>query len=164
MANAQEFQIIESFEKLLQLRKSQKDISLEKRVLWLIYLKEQKFKTRVELCSYLGITPRTQQRWTKDYINNGINGLLSNIPKQKKSKIITPAIHNGLSQRLNSSDNGFLGYWDAQQWVATQYGVEVKYHWLRQYIIKNFKAKLKRPRKSHYKKDDQAVDAFLKTP
>ena len=164
MANPQEFQIIESFEKLLQLRKSQKNISLEKRVLWLIYLKEQKFKTRVELCSYLGIDPRTQQRWTKDYINNGINVFLSNIPKKKKSKIITPAIHIGLSQRLNSSDNGFLGYWDAQQWVAAQYGVEVKYHWLRQYIIKNFKAKLKSPRKSHYKKDDQSVDAFLKTP
>ena len=41
--------------------------------------------------------------------------------------------------------------------------VAVKYHWLSAYMIKCFKTKLKSPRKSHYKKDDQAVKAFLKT-
>jgi len=30
-------------------------------------------------------------------------------------------------------------------------------------MIKHFKTKLKSPRKSHYKKDQQAVNAFLKT-
>lgn len=89
---------------------------------------------------------------------------LSDLPKNKKSKIITPEIHKGLEERLNSSEKGFLGYWEAQQWVSNQHGVQVKYHWLRQYLIKHFKTKLKSPRKSHYKKDYQAVDAFLKTP
>lgn len=164
MAKPQEFKIIESRDVLKNLRRSQKSIRLEKRVLWLIYIQENKFKTRRELCAYLDITPRTQERWTKKYVNNGIESLLSDIPKNKKSKIITPEIHNGLAERLNSSDSGFLGYWDAQQWVQQQYNIEVKYHWLRKYLIKHFKTKLKSPRKSHYKKDDQAVDAFLKTP
>ncbi|MCL5126869.1 hypothetical protein [Algibacter sp. L4_22] len=91
-----------------------------------------------------------------------MQGLLTDKPK-KKSKIITKEIHDGLSKRLNSNAHGFLGYWDAQQWVLSQYNVDVKYHLLRQYLIKHFKTKLKSPRKSHYKKDDQAVNTFLKT-
>lgn len=164
MAKAQEFIITESREQLKIIRKKQTSFKIEKRVVWLMYIQEGKFKTRRELCDYLDINPRTQERWTKQYINDGIEVLLSDLPKNRKSKIITPEIHEGLSQRVNSSDKGFLGYWDAQQWVETQYGVQVKYHWLRQYMIKHFKTKLKSPRKSHYKKDDQAVDTFLKTP
>ncbi|MFB9057528.1 hypothetical protein ACFFU9_12330 [Mariniflexile ostreae] len=77
---------------------------------FLIYLKENKFKTRHELCDYLGIDPRTQQRWTKQYLENGISFLLTDLPRNKKSKIITPEIHKELEKRLNSSDRG--GGWD----------------------------------------------------
>ena len=163
MAKPQEFAIKESVAELVSLRKKQPNFRFEKRIIWLIELQGKKFKTRKKLCEYLSISTRTQERWTKEYITNGIQGLLSDQPKNKKSKIITEQIHNGLSARVNSSDNGFLGYWDAQQWVCSEYKVEVKYHLLRQYLIKHFKTKLKSPRKSHYKKDDQAVNAFLKT-
>lgn len=163
MAKPQEFQIKENKDVLKKLRREQTNIRFEKRVLWLLYIQDNKFKTRKELCEYLDISPRTQERWTKQYVNNGIEALLSDLPKNKKSKIITAEIHKGLEERLNASDKGFLGYWDAQQWVISQYGVQVKYHWIRQYLIKHFKTKLKSPRKSHYKKDDQAIDAFLKT-
>jgi hypothetical protein len=37
--------------------------------------------------------------------------MLSDKPKNKKSKIITPEIHLGLSQRVNDPTNTFLGYW-----------------------------------------------------
>lgn len=65
MAKPQEFTIEESLIELKKLRKAQKSFKLEKRVLWLIYLKENKFKTRNELCEHLDIDPRTQQRWSK---------------------------------------------------------------------------------------------------
>ena len=68
-----------------------------------------------------------------------------------------------LNRDVNSSDNPFLGYWEAQQWVVEQYGVEVKYQRIREYLIHHFKTKLKVPRKSHYKKDNEAEKAFLKT-
>ena len=164
MAKPQEFTITQSVEELKALRKVQTNIMHEKRVIFLIYLKENKFKTRHELCDYLGIDPRTQQRWTKQYLENGISFLLTDLPKNKKSKIITPEIHKELEKRLNSSDQGFLGYWDAQAWVNNEFGIDIQYHWLRKYLIKHFKAKLKSPRKSHYKKDEEAEKAFLKTP
>ncbi len=81
----------------------------------------------------------------------------------KSLKLLPLEIHQGLSEKLKDAKHSLRGYWDAQQWVLSHYGVEVKYHWLRAYMIKHFKTKLKSPRQSHYKKDDQAVKAFLKT-
>lgn len=133
-------------------------------MIWLESILSKRFKTRKELAEYLNINPRTQERWVLQYINHGIDGLLSDAPKNLRSRIITPEIHKGLEARVNSQTNPFLGYWDAQEWVFQECGVEVKYHLIRHYLIQHFKVKLKSPRKSHYKKDEHAEKAFLKTP
>jgi len=52
----------------------------------------------------------------------------------------------------------------AQQWVRDNFGLEIKNNTLRTYLILHFKTKIKAPRKSHYKKDDQTIEAFLKLP
>lgn len=65
----------------------------------------------------------------------------------KQSKIITLAIHKDLEQKVNDPHNPFLGCWDAQNWVKEEYGIDVKYHRIRQYLIKHFKTKLKTSRK-----------------
>ena len=127
-------------------------------------IKKERFKTRQELADFLDISSKSQERWIKKYIISGIEGLLSDLPKNLKSRIITSEIHEALSKRVNSSDNPFLGYWDALSWVKSEYNIDVKYHLLRHYLIKNFKTKLKSPRKSHYAKDDEAIKSFLKTP
>jgi len=90
--------------------------------------------------------------------------MLLDKPKNKRSKIITTEIHQGLEQRAKDPQNPFRGYWDAQNWVKREYGVEIKYQRIREYLIKHFKTKTKSPRKSHIKKDKQAEEAFLKTP
>lgn len=164
MSTARKFPIKESPSELLSLRKKQTQYRVEKRIIWLLELQKDKFKTREALAIYLDINLRTQERWILRYISGGIDELLTDKPKNISSRIITPEIHQGLSERVNSSDNPFLGYWDAVQWVQNQYNVDVQYHNLRRYLIQHFKTKLKSPRKSHYKKDDKAVDAFLKTP
>lgn len=64
-------------------------------------------------------------------------------PKIIKSRIITSEIHQGLKESVNSSMTPFLGYWEAKSWVYEQYGVDVKYHLLRHYLIQHFKTKLK---------------------
>lgn len=163
MSNPRIFPIKESVSELKVLRKSQTNYQFEKRLIWLIELKQKRFKTRKGLAEYLDIHLRTQERWIEKYVHFGIEGLLSDKPKNLKSRIITAQIHQGLSNRVHSSNNPFLGYWDAVDWVRSEYGVEVKYHLLRHYLIQHFKTKLKSPRKSHYAKDDQAIEAFLKT-
>ena len=81
-----------------------------------------------------------------------MQGLITDAPNFKKSKIITNEIHQGLSKRVNSSENPFLGYWDAKDWVLSEYGVKITYHWIREYLIKHFKTKLKSPKNLIIKK------------
>ena len=80
-----------------------------------------------------------------------------------KASIISKEIHKKLSDKLNDSADPLKGYWEAQQWVRDNFGLEIKYNTLRTYLIRHFKTKIKAPRKSHYKKDDQAIEAFFKT-
>jgi len=164
MGKSSKLIVLESDQELVKLKRLQTDLKSEKRIECLRLLKSKRFPTQEETAHYLGISRQTIVRWITAYNQGGIQGLLPQKTRDKKSKIITSEIHQGLANRVNSSDTPFLGYWDATDWVNAEYGVSIKYHWLRKYLIKHFKTKLKSPRKSHYKKDDQAIDAFLKTP
>jgi len=155
--------ITESVLELKRLLAKQKTLTGEKRLKSLLAIKSSKYETRQGVADYLGIHIRTLERWISNYKAGGINQMLIDKPKNKTSKIITSAIHNGLSERVNDPHNPFLGYWDAQNWVKQEYGVDVKYQRIREYLIQHFKTKPKTPRKSHYKKDDKAEKAFLKT-
>ena len=156
--------IKESDSELKKLLLKQKTLKGEKRLKSLLAIKSGKFETRQELADFLGIHIRTLERWLVNYNAGGVEMMLTDKPKNKSSKIITPQIHNGLSQRVHDPNNPFLGYWDAQNWVEQEYGVVVKYQRIREYLIQHFKTEPKTPRKSHYKKDVEAEKAFLKTP
>lgn len=155
--------ITESILELKELQKSQLNIKSEKRILCLILIKQKKFKTQSELADYLGVCRQTLVGWLTKYRKSGVSSIVIKPTRNKKSKIITAEIHQGLEKKLADFNNPLRGYWDVVDWVLEQYDVEVKYHWLRQYLIKHFKTKLKSPRKSHYKKDQESVDSFLKT-
>ena len=163
MAKRTEILIKESLEVLKNLRRKEKVIYKHKRLTWLLLLKNNPDLPRHKSSEKSGISLRTQERWIERYNLSGVSGLLTDAPNTKKSKIITKEIHEGLAKRVNSSENPFLGYWDAKDWVLSEYGVEITYHWIRMYLIKHFKTKLKTPRKSHYNKDEKAIEAFLKT-
>jgi len=163
MGKKKELLVKESYTELKSLRKKQTSLAMEKRVIWLIQFKTKKKLPRKNTASKVNISLRTQERWIKEYMNKGIEGFLTSNKNNHKSKIFTKEIHLALKNRLNSSESPLLGYWDAVKWMKEEFGVEIKYHWLRKYLISHFKTKLKSPRKSHYKKDDQAIEAFLKT-
>jgi len=155
--------IQESLSDLKKLKAKQSSLQGQKRILALIYIKSGKFDTRKNLADGLGVHIRTLERWLNDYKENGVSKMVTNKPRVKPSKIITRVIHEGLAKRVKDPSNPFLGYWEAQQWVREEYDTEITYHWLRAYMIKHFGTKVKRPRKVHVKKDEQAGDAFLKT-
>lgn len=48
-------------------------------------------------------------------------------------------------------------------WIENEFKKQIKYNTLLKYSIKNFGSKVKVARKSHIKKDEDAVDAFKKT-
>ena len=143
--------------------KQQNTLIGEKRLKCLIYLKENKFGTQKALANYLGIHQRTLERWLNKYSEFGLEAMIRNEPKPKRSKYITEEIHKALEARVTNGKTPFLGYWDAKNWVLIEFGVDVHYQALRRHLIKHFGTKIKSPRKSHYKKDGQATEAFLKT-
>ena len=156
--------IKESVSELKNLLGKQTTLKGEKRLKSLLSIKTGKFETRQQVADNVSVHIRTLERWLSNYKEGGIDQMLTDKPKNKTSKIITTEIHKGLSKRVNDPHNPFLGYWDAQEWVKQEFGIDVKYQRIREYLIQHFKTKLKTPRKSHYKKDDQAEKAFLKTP
>lgn len=158
-----EIYIKEDIDYLKTLQKREPNHRLKVRLQSLILTKEKKFKRRVDLAHHLLIGIASLDRWTKVYNESGLEAMLTISNGGKRRCSVPQNIHNGLEKKVYDSTNPFLGYWDAILWVKETYGIELKYNTLRTYLIRNFKTKLKEPRKSHYKKDQQAIEAFKKT-
>lgn len=153
----------EGLKDLKKLRSKVKTAKIQKRVECLIIFKSHPLKTKQAVADHLLVKRKTIHSWLALYKDGGIQGLLDTGSRNKKSKTISAEIHKGLEAKLQDDKDALLGYWQVQLWVKQTYGVDISYHWLRKYVIKYFKCKLKQPRKSHYKKDDEAATAFLKT-
>jgi len=155
--------IEESLSTLKTLRKKEKNQKKKLRLLSLILTKENRFSRRVDLAEYLGVNIDTLNTWTKKYKEHGLTGLLSINSGGKRRESIPQSIHKEIECKLNDSNHPLQGYTDAVSWVKQEFGYEIKYHTLRAFMIRNFGSKLKIPRKSHYKKDEVAIDTFKKT-
>jgi transposase len=158
-----DIKIKEGLKELKALRKREKNHRKKTRIQSLILTKEKKFKRRADLATHLGIGIASLNRWTKVYKESGLTTMLEISSGGLRKHSTIEVIHNELKDKLNDSSAPLLGYWDAVLWVKDNFGLEVKYNTLRTYLIRNFGTKLKSPRKSHYKKDEQAIEAFKKT-
>ena len=163
MAIKRVFEIKESVDSLKKLKRSTQAFHLLKRIEMLVCLKTERYATRELLANHLSISTRSLERWIGKYMTKGLSGLLSYQSNTRRSNLITPQIHAALKERLESSTQPFIGYWDAHRWVCETYHISIGYHWLRVYMIKYFGSKLKVGRKSHYRKDEQEAASFLKT-
>ncbi len=105
----------------------------------------------------------TLKRWYKNYRQHSLEAFLKVNPTGVKKSVISKQIHDALEEKLHNSSDPLLGYWDAVIWIESKFNYTINYQTIRNYMIKHFKTKLKTPRKSRYKKDDQAIEAFLKT-
>ena len=164
MPQQAEINIKEGLEYLKSLRKKETNHRLKTRIQSLILTKERKFKRRVDLANHLGIGIASLDRWTKVYKESGLDAMLIISNGGVRRNSVPEEVHKGLEEKVYDSENPFLGYWDIKEWVKEKYNLDLKYNTLRTYMIRNFKTKLKAPRKSHYKKDEQAIQAFKKTP
>ena len=155
--------IRQSEEELLYLLKNQRCHKNHQKLNCLLHLKRGTFSKLDDLAISQSISSSTLDKWIKRYKEESLESFLAPIKGKRSSKLITPDIHQGLQERLSSEDNPFLGYWDAQVWVAQTYGVEIEYQWLWKYMTTKLNAKFKIPRRSNVKKDKDAEKAFLKT-
>ncbi len=155
--------IKESLEELKLLYKKTRNYKSKLRIKSLILTKNNKFKTRVELSKYLGIGLRTLFDWTKKYQTEGIEVMMNSRSGGKHHLVVSSEIKKSLTEKLNNSKEPLQGYNDAVVWIKSKHNIDINYHTLRSFMIVNFGTKLKQPRKSHYKKDEQAFETFKKT-
>ena len=162
MGIRKQLDVKESLDELYSLKKKVKNHRLKVRVLFLILEKENKFKIREELAKYLDVNDSTLLRWGISYNKKGISDFIKISIGGNKKSIIPANVHDGLKLKTHDSNTPLRGYWDAVNWVKEEYSFDIKYNTLRTYMIRNFSTKLKVPRKSHYKKDEQAIEVFKK--
>lgn len=163
MSYKSRIKVKEDLEFLKKSYSKQKDSRIKLRIRSLILLFEFPDKKQEDIASHLCIGHSTLKRWYKTYREDGFLSFISINTGGNKKSIIPEKVHSGIEEKLNDSSNPLLGYWDATLWVQSNFGIDIKYHTLRKYMIKHFKCKLKMPRKSHYQKDEQAIEAFFKT-
>jgi len=154
--------ISESLEELKRLY-HRHPVHLHSRIKMLYLIKSGVTDSTKGLCNHLLIGSRAIQRWKNDYLLGGIDKLLHYEKGIHKSNgIITPAISAAIKEQLSSPTSAFTSYIDLQQWLQEHHLPTVSYRVVHQHATVKLKASLKVARKSHIKKDLEAVDNFKK--
>ena len=163
MGMTSKLEIEESITTLENAFKSSKNFKVRQRIQSLMLLKQQRFKRQVDLAEFIGVGHSTLKSWIKQYREFGFESLTTLESGGNYKGVISESLHKALEAKVNDSENPLLGYWHAVDWVRDNFGQTIKYQTLRAYLIRHFKTKKKHPRKSHYKKDEQALEVFKKT-
>jgi transposase len=162
MGKQKRIDIKETAKELDLLYRKTKNFKIKRRIKSLILTKSNKFKTREQLAKYLGIDVKTLYVWTKTYQDEGLTAMLIMSGGGKRREKVPDTIKSALEEKLNNSTSPLQGYTDAVEWVRNNFDININYHTLRSFMIVNFGTKLKQPRKSHYKKDEKALENFKK--
>jgi transposase len=115
------------------------------------------------LAEQIGVNHNSIQSWRTMYAQGGLSRLCSHNKKGFRPSVFTKEEHNLIEDKLNDPKNGLRGYTELLEWIERQFSKEIKYNTMLKYCMRNFGSSVKVARKSHVKKDGQAVDAFKKT-
>jgi transposase len=163
MANALSITVKESLKELkILLKKSAPHHSSKIRML--IEIKKSDIAlSKYDLADKVGVNQNSIQTWRTKYKNEGINGLLKDGRIGFKPSIINAVAHKKIELKLNAPEAAFTSYKQLHKWVEKHLIEGINYNSLRHYVKRHFGAKLKVPRKSHIRKDKEAVATFKKS-
>lgn len=156
--------IKESIKELRSLQR--KSIPLiAKRIAILIVLKKHQTTgiSKRAVSELTGINHNTVLKWRNIYEKEGIDAFLHHERIGFKPSLITQEEHQKLEILLHNPENGIRGYRELLDWVQREFNKDIKYITLLKYVQRNFNTKIKVARKSHIKKDKEAVETFKKT-
>lgn len=131
------------------------------RIQMLYWLKTGQVSTRKELVKLTGHHEATITRWLNLYRQGGIKQLLEIKKAPGKSALISGKPLEALKENL-SEPTGFRSYGEVKDWLEENYGVKAAYQTVHKTVKYKLGGKLKTPRPSHLKKDEQAEEHFKK--
>ena len=97
------------------------------------------------------------------YIEGGIELLMSHFNVGYKPSQINEEQEQAIKKQLNDPHNGMVGFIELLDWFNKTFQRDINYKTFHGFVVRKFKAKIKVARKTHIKKNEQAVDAFKKT-
>ena len=151
-------------ETLSELRSYQKRYSSRYKPLqMLILIKEQGSVSKYTLAKLLGASPGSITTWRTAYIEKGIESIIAENRGGYKSARISVAAEKELSRRLHSPKEGFRSFIEIQQWLLTEFQIDMHYHAVNKYVRRKYGGRLKVSRKSHVQKSP-ADEAVFKKP
>ncbi len=153
-------------EELTELKKILKKVKpiFIPRVRMLIEIKKsdnQAISKRV-LAEIIDVNHNSIQTWRKLYETGGIELLCSHKKSGFRPSVIKKEEHQKIEEKLNDPFNGLNGYKELLEWIEKEFNKNLKYNTLLKYCRRNFGSKVKVARKSHVKKDKNAVENFKK--
>ncbi len=111
----------------------------------------------------IGVNHNSVQTWRSLYIKGGIKMLMSHSNIGYKPSKINTEQEEALRKKLEDPFNGIVGFIELLDWFNTTFDTTINYKTFHGFVVRKFNAKIKVARKSHIKKDIQAVEAFKKT-
>lgn len=163
MANALRIIVKETLSELKKMLKSSPVHQSPKLKMLIVIRQSENALNKNELANQVGVNHNSIQKWRKKYLSAGIKGLLSDGRIGFKPSVISKEAHEQIRLKLNNPEGAFTSFKDLQHWVDVNFKKGINYNSLRHYVKRHFGAKLKVARKSHVKKDKEAVQTFKKT-
>ena len=132
------------------------------RIQMLILIKEGHSSSKQALATALGVNPNSTQNWKQRYERGGLEALLSDLRGGYKKSVIDEPTDKAILAKLSDVYNSPRSYKELQQWVSENYVRDINYHTLNKHVKKKHGARIKVARKTHVRKDEQAVATFKK--
>lgn len=133
------------------------------RIKALLLLKQNKVDYQSQLATKLGFTEKTIREWLKLYKSEGLSSLLKVRVGGNRDSVLSKKALDFIETQLNNPQTTITSYVELQQLIEDTLGETINYKTLNGYCNRVYKSKLKVSRKSHYKQDNQAIEAFKKT-
>ena len=111
----------------------------------------------------IGVNHNSVQTWRSLYIEGGIELLMSHSNIGYKPSKINDEQEQAIKEKLNDPQNGMVGFIELLDWFNKTFKTDINYKTFHGFVVRKFDAKIKVARKTHVKKDAQAVEAFKKT-
>ncbi len=163
MAKTIDITIKESEEHQMYLLRKQDKLLQQGRVKALLLIKQGKVRYTYELSKKLKRERKTFYNWLQMYQEKGIEGYLTVSSSGKRKDKLSNNEKQFIARKLQDAPTDITSYVELCHWAKSEFGKEIPYHVIYKYCRSRLNSRLKIARKSHHRKDEQAVEALKKT-
>lgn len=164
MSSPKTFKIKESESELKKLIKNSPAMIAKRLHALLLFKRNQEMGISKRLVAdEIGVNHNSVQTWRSLYIEGGIKLLMFHSNIGYKPSKINQEQEQAIKEQLNNPENGMVGFIELLDWFNKTFKTDINYKTFHGFVVRKFDAKIKVARKTHIKKDVQAVEAFKKT-